>query len=84
MPFGAGPRVCPGRYLAMLEIKMAMATLLGGFEIESVGSADGDAPREHLAFSMGPVGLRMRLKRRTAPVAAASPTSTPGMPVTDR
>jgi len=84
MPFGAGPRICPGRYLALMEIKMAIATLLSTFEIESVGSADGNEPREHLAFSMGPVGLRMRLKRGATPLATGSPISAPGMPVTDR
>jgi cytochrome P450 len=66
MPFGAGPRVCPGRYLALLEIKMAMAMLLGSFEVESVLTADGNEPREHMAFSMGPVGLNLRLRERTA------------------
>ena len=62
MPFGAGPRVCPGRYLALTEMKLAMAMLLGAFEIESVDTPDGrDAP-EHLAFTMGPLGLRMQLR----------------------
>lgn len=64
MPFGAGPRLCPGRYLAMQEIKMASAMLLGGFEIESVGTAEGGEPRERLSFTMVPTGLRMRLRRR--------------------
>jgi len=64
MPFGAGPRLCPGRYLAMLEMKMVMAMLLAGFELESVGTADGAEPRERMAFTMQPVGLRMRLSRR--------------------
>jgi cytochrome P450 len=62
MPFGAGPRLCPGRYLAMQEIKMAIAMLLGGFEVESVATRDGGEPREQLSFTMAPTGLRMRLR----------------------
>jgi cytochrome P450 len=61
MPFGAGPRLCPGRYLALLEMKMAMAMLLGSFSLERVGTHDGKPAREMFAFAMGPVGLRMRL-----------------------
>jgi cytochrome P450 len=67
MPFGAGPRLCPGRYLALLEMKMAMAMLLSRFEIESVGTPDGAEAREHLAFTMAPVGLRLKLKNRDRP-----------------
>lgn len=62
MPFGAGPRICPGRYLALLEMKMAMATLLGRFELESVDTPDGQIAQEKLAFAMAPVGLTMRLR----------------------
>ncbi len=60
-PFGSGPRTCPGRYLALLEIKVVMAMLLGRFEIASVDTADGQEPQELMAFVMSPVGLRMRL-----------------------
>jgi cytochrome P450 len=66
MPFGAGPRICPGRYLALLEMKMAIAVLLGNFEIEDVTTPDGREAREHLAFTMQPVGLRLRLRERDA------------------
>ena len=65
MPFGAGPRLCPGRYLAMLEMKMAIAMLLGNFEVQSVSAPDGAEVREHLALTMAPVGLRMRLRPRS-------------------
>ena len=64
MPFGAGPRICPGRYLALLEMKMAMAALLGRFEIEGVEAPDGGEASERLSFTMTPVGLRMRLRER--------------------
>jgi hypothetical protein len=41
----AGPRMCPGRYLAIAEIKMVMAMLLASFEVESVTTPDGGEPR---------------------------------------
>jgi cytochrome P450 len=31
--FGAGPRFCPGRYLASLEMKMVLATLSRNFSV---------------------------------------------------
>jgi cytochrome P450 len=64
MPFGAGPRLCPGRYLAVLEMKMVLAMLLGSFDIESVTTPDGGEARESLALTMSPVGLRLRLHLR--------------------
>ena len=69
MPFGAGPRICPGRYLAMLEMKMAMAVLLQHFDIALVDTPDGQPPVEQLNFTMTPVGLRMRLRARDTAAA---------------
>ena len=66
MPFGAGPRICPGRYLALLEMKLAMVTLLGRFEIENVSTPEGKQAAERLSFTMMPVGLRMRLRERAS------------------
>ena len=63
-PFGAGPRTCPGRYLALLEIKIAVAMVLGYFEIESVATDSGQPPKELMGFVMSPEGLKMRLKAR--------------------
>jgi cytochrome P450 len=73
MPFGAGPRICPGRYLALLEMKMALAVLFTHFELASVGTADGLSPDEKLELAMAPVGLQMKLRARAArePVDAA-------------
>lgn len=57
MPFGSGPRLCPGRYLSLLEIKVAMACLLGRFDVVSV---EGDSAEYH-GFVMSPGALTMRL-----------------------
>ena len=64
MPFGAGPRMCPGRYLALQEMKMVLVTLLNHFDVVSVATPDGGEPAERLMFAMAPVGLQMRLKTR--------------------
>lgn len=61
MPFGAGPRICPGRYLALLEIRLAMAMLLAHFDVVEVSTPGGAEAVEQMAFTMMPVGLRMRL-----------------------
>ena len=63
MPFGAGPRVCPGRYLAFAEIKMVMGMLLANFEIASVNAPAG-GPQERMSLTMSPAGLQVRLRRR--------------------
>jgi cytochrome P450 len=64
MPFGSGPRLCPGRYLALIEIKLAMAMLLRQFDIRSLEAPGEDEAQEIMAFTMNPVGLRMRLAPR--------------------
>jgi len=64
MPFGAGPRICPGRYLALLEIKLVVAMLLQHFDVVGVDTPDGREADEHMALTMVPVGLKMRIKLR--------------------
>lgn len=66
MPFGTGPRMCPGRYLALLEMKTAMAMLLSSFDIAAVDTPDGAPAAERMAFTMNPVGLTLRLRERDA------------------
>jgi cytochrome P450 len=62
MPFGSGPRLCPGRALALLEMRVALATLAGAFDLERVGAREQVS--ERFAFTMGPHGLRVRLRQR--------------------
>jgi len=64
MPFGAGPRICPGRYLALLEMKIAVVMLLTRFDILDISAPNSATAQEHMAFTMVPVGLKMRLKSR--------------------
>jgi cytochrome P450 len=64
IPFGSGPRICPGRVLAVLQMKLLLSMLYRNFDVERVGGAEG--VREHFAFTMSPVGLKVRLHRRSS------------------
>ncbi len=52
MPFGAGPRFCPGRKLAMLQIKMVTAMLCRDFEV--VRPKDALPMEDIYNFTVGP------------------------------
>jgi cytochrome P450 len=62
VPFGGGPRVCPGRHLALVEIKVAMSMICSAFEI--VKPPNASEPKEVFSFSMMPEGLRAVIKKR--------------------
>jgi cytochrome P450/nitrite reductase/ring-hydroxylating ferredoxin subunit len=62
IPFGSGPRICPGRSLALLEMKVVLAMLYRNFQVVRVGRASD--VKEIFAFTMGPEGLKVQLRRR--------------------
>lgn len=62
IPFGSGPRFCPGRNLALLEIKMAMAMLCKNFSITRVES--NQPIQEIFSFTMKPDKLMINLALR--------------------
>lgn len=64
IPFGSGPRVCPGRYLALEEMKMLTAMLVANFDLLGVNTPNGREAQECLTFTMAPLNLSAVLKRR--------------------
>jgi cytochrome P450 len=62
VPFGSGPRVCPGRSLAFLEIQVVMAMLCRNFTFtKPVGAPP---VREHFTFTLMPTPLRLQVHPR--------------------
>ena len=67
MPFGAGPRICPGRNLALLEISLVTSMLFRNFKIAAIRTPDGAEVEEWLAFTMAPSKLLVTLAHRSIP-----------------
>lgn len=60
--FGAGPRVCPGRHLAAVEIRLVLSMLARNFSMQL--ATDPAAVREVMAFTMMPSAMPVRLTQR--------------------
>jgi cytochrome P450 len=61
-PFGGGARLCPGRYLALAEIKIVMSMIAKNF---TVAPLPGSAPaEERFTFTMTPATLPLALTLR--------------------
>jgi cytochrome P450 len=70
MPFGGGPRFCPGRYLALLEIRMVASMLVHNFSLQR---RPGTRATERYNLSMMPEGLWVQLEERTQAATRLSP-----------
>lgn len=62
LPFGYGPRMCPGRNLALAELRSAALMLARNFEIEAMPQAQPVS--ERLSFTLVPEHLRVKFRRR--------------------
>ena len=60
IPFGSGPRICPGRSLALLEMRVVLAMVYRAFDVEPL---PGEVTEQY-AFTMDPVGFRVRFHER--------------------
>lgn len=62
LPFGSGPRFCPGKNLALLEMKLILSTLSKNFRIQLV--TDSEKVEEIMAFTMMASNFDIRLIKR--------------------
>lgn len=62
LQFGAGPRVCPGRHLAALQMRLVLSTILKSFRMELACAPE--SIEEVSAFTMMPSHMPVRLRHR--------------------
>lgn len=75
LPFGAGPRVCVGLQLGMIQIVTATSRLAQRFDLSAPAAAESRPRFEGLLV---PAGLRARFRDRS------SPRGRPALPMTHR
>ena len=72
VPFGGGPRICPGKHLSLFESTLFLSMLANNFVVraaqsttrevdESLASTEAKEIKEAVEFTMAPVGLRLRI-----------------------
>jgi cytochrome P450 len=69
LQFGAGARVCPGRHLAGVEMRLVLSMLLKHFEIEL--ACDPGEIEEVQNFTVTPSKMPVRLRPRRLPLESA-------------
>ena len=62
LPFGAGARFCPGKNLAMLEMKLVLSMLMKSFKVELITPKED--VKEVMAFTMMPSSYQVKLIKR--------------------
>ncbi|PWJ42716.1 cytochrome P450 [Sediminitomix flava] len=60
--FGGGPRFCPGKNLAIMEMKIAIAAICHNFNLSLAVSPD--KVKERFAFTMFPENLKVTIAKR--------------------
>ena len=64
--FGAGPRFCPGKTLAVHEMKMALAMIIHNFDLSMAVKAQD--VNQQFAFTLFPENLMLEIKPKTLKV----------------